>query len=585
MIGERREGIREILSPPKAAIIYTESRKKAAKKCGFDSLVVNVFNMSKKGVMVQSSFKFKVNSTIDMRLWHPSKKIWVPIKGKVKWINSVPSQYGNYFSGIAFNYDIDKKESKYDSGYVHREGIMSPEILEFLLSTNFLKSIPSESICPLLNSLFYRRVKAGERFIIQGDVGNELFIIYKGSCIVSIEKEGVKHQVARLIEGDIVGEMAILTGELRTTNVEAETDMELWGITREDFDRISHSYPDIRNFLTEIVAQRFESAKVTSERTIGKYVINEIAGHGGWSVVYKGFHKVLNFPVAIKMLKHNLAMDQEFLSRFRDEAKTIAKLDHMNIVKVYDIEELYRTIFIVMEYLTGYTLEYQLERLPKMSVLKVLDIILQVCAGLQYAHNHGVIHQDIKPANIFIMPDGIVKIVDFGLACNVGNIDYNLPGTIYYMSPEQIEGNPVDERTDIYSLGIMMFEMLTGRRPFPEDNLSVLMDLHLKEDVPSPCEIEKTIKKPLCDIVVKCSKRDPNERYKSVDEVLKELEPIAKEIGVNYRKGADEKINMIGIYLFYKEKHKSELNKLIDSFYKNANEIVTDFKVTNIGSI
>lgn len=183
------------------------------------------------------------------------------------------------------------------------------------------------------------------------------------------------------------------------------------------------------------------------------------------------------------------------------------------------------------------------------------------------------------------MPDGIVKIVDFGLACNVGDIDFNLPGTIYYMTPEQIEGNPVDERTDIYSLGITMFEMLTGRMPFPEDNLSVLMDLHLKEDVPSPCLIEKTIKKPLCDIVVKCSKRDPNERYKNVDELIKELEPIAKEIGVNYRKGADEKMNMIGIYLFYKEKHKSELNKLINSFYKNANEIVTDFKVTHIGSI
>lgn len=206
---DRRDGVREIFSPPRAAIIYTESRKKTTKKCGFDSWVVNVFNISKKGVMVQSSFKFKVNSTINMRLWHQSKKIWIPIKGKVRWIKSAPSQYGNYFSGIAFNYDIDKKEYRYDSGYVHREGIITPEILEFLLSTNFLKSIPSESICPLLNNLFYRHVQAGERFIVQGDIGNELFIIYKGSCIVSIEREGIKHKVARLIEGDIVGEMAL----------------------------------------------------------------------------------------------------------------------------------------------------------------------------------------------------------------------------------------------------------------------------------------------------------------------------------------------------------------------------------------
>ncbi len=583
---DRRKWRREILEPPKSGIIYHEAKGRIKKNTNeeTDTIIVNVLNISKKGVMLQSPFKFKINSPLDMRLWHPARKIWLSVKGQVRWVRAVTSLSGYYFSGVAFSSEDDKENICSPEDDARRKK-MSPDDLDFLLHTSFFKSIPDESICPLLNSLSYYSAKAGERIIVQGEIGDKFYIIRKGSCIVSLEKEGVQHSVARLIEGDIVGEMAVLTGERRTTNVDAETDIELWGISRAHFDLLAADYPDIRNFLTEIITQRFDTTKVTADKTIGKYVIREIAGHGGWSIVYKGVHSILNFPVAIKMLKHNMAMDSDFLEKFRNEAKTIAKLNHRNIVKVYDIEELYRTIFIVMEYLDGYTLEYKLERMPRLKNDEILSIFYQICKGLEFAHENGIIHQDIKPANIFIMPDGTVKIVDFGLACNPGNIDFNLPGTVFYMAPEQIQGNPVDERTDIYSLGIMFYEMLTGERPFPEDNISNLMDLHLEEDIQDPRHIVNDVPESLSRIVMRCSRRNPDERYNNISELIAEIKPLIENTGIEDQKVLKEKTNMIGMYLFYKDEQQNALNKIMDKFYNEISETGIDVKIAYIQDI
>ena len=144
---------------------------------------------------------------------------------------------------------------------------------------------------------------------------------------------------------------------------------------------------------------------------------------GGFGIVYKGIHKSLNMPVAIKMLKHNIAMDPDFLEIFRNEAKTIAHLNHNNIIRIYDIEEMYKTIFIVTEYLEGCSLRSILKNSSKLSLSKILDITIQVCFGLEHAHKHGIIHQDVNPNNIFIESDGQAKSIDFGLAYPTGNID------------------------------------------------------------------------------------------------------------------------------------------------------------------
>ncbi len=577
---------RETLQPPKNGILYPKVRqvRHSGSKDTPNTLHVSVLNMSKKGFLIQSPLKFKVFSTLDMRIWHPYKKVWMIIKGKVKWVNDYPSNPGYYLLGIEFH-----REKLYEdipvSGSVSEEQRMTPTDLEFLLNTSLFKSIPQESVCPLLNSLRFKHIKTGERLITQGNEGNNLYIIRGGSCIVLLEKDNAFHPIARLKAGDIVGEMAVLTGERRSTHVDAETDMDLWSLNRAQFDTLCQEHPDLRNFLTEIVTDRLSNVKLTAFRTIGKYVIKEIIGQGGWSTVYKGIHSKLNFPVAIKMLKHTMAMDADFLNKFQNEAKTIARLNHPNIVKVYDIEELYRTVFIMMEYLEGFSLEYHLEHMPKLSLPRIMDIVLQVCSGLEYAHKQGIIHQDIKPANIFIQSGSIAKIVDFGLACPPGNIDFDLPGTAFYMAPEQILGNPVDERTDIYSLGITVYEMITGKRPFPEDDLGQLLDLHMKEDAPDPRTSVPDLPDELYNFLVGSIRKDQNLRLKNMTEVISILQPLADKMGLKCQPQERQKSKMVGLFLLYREDHQLVLNQLIDKFSNDITEIGAELRIAQVGDI
>ena len=326
---------------------------------------------------------------------------------------------------------------------------MCPSDLEFFTGTRLFDAISEEAKCPLLNSMTPKHVQPGQRFIRQGERGDAVYVIQEGSCLVSVEKEGSEHPISRLRAGDIVGEIALVTDWPRSAHVDAETEVKLWAITKAQFDQVCEECRDVQNFLTELVARRLSRESVTADRTVGKYVINEIIGLGGWGIVYRGVHRDLSMSVAIKMLRHDMAMDPDFTKKFRYEAKTIAQLNHESIVKVYDIEELYRTIFIIMEYLHGLPLDYILERMQKLPLPRVVDILLQVCAGLDYAHKHGIVHQDIKPPNLFVQPNDQVKIVDFGLACSPGDTDSGLRGTIFYAPPELIEGDTVDERTDI----------------------------------------------------------------------------------------------------------------------------------------
>ena len=435
---ERRRWPREHLSPQEVGIVYpcyaTEEQEswQGERK---DSLLVYLHNMSEGGFLLESLQRVHTDTLLDVRMRFPHEKVWQAFKGKVVRTEENPVKSGSYFLGVDF-----QQPGLLEERPMHRitdgDERIYPCDLEFLINTPLLNAIPQEAKCPLLNAMSPRQLKAGARLICQGDEGDNFYLIQSGSCIVSVEKQGVKHPVARLKAGDVVGEVALLTGEPRTAHVDAETDMTLWCLTRAQFDRLCLEYHDLRDFLTELLTYRLSTERLTADRKVGKYVINDILGRGGWSTVYRGVHSSLNMPVAIKMLKHTMAMDLDFSEKFKNEAKIIANLNHENIVKVYDIDEMYRTIFIIMEYLEGLSLEYILNNMPRLPLSRVLDIILQVGAGLSYAHEQGIIHQDVKPGNIIIQPNDRAKILDFGLACSPGTIDFCLPGTVYYMSPE-----------------------------------------------------------------------------------------------------------------------------------------------------
>jgi eukaryotic-like serine/threonine-protein kinase len=463
---------------------------------------------------------------------------------------------------------------------------MSKDEFSFLINTDLLLAAREDAKSQLIAQMNPVELKAGERLISQGEQGDRFYLIQNGSCRVTLEKDDQIHLISRLKSGDLVGEMAILTGEIRTANVDAETDMVVWSIGRSQFDELCGVYRELREFLTQIVTRRLSSTKLTADRIIGKYTIREFLGQGGWSLVYKGAHSALNLPVAIKMLKHDMAMDPDFSEKFQNEAKVVAGLNHENIVRVYDIEHLFRTVFIMMEYLEGAALDQILENLGRLPFNRVLDLLTQICHGLNYAHSKGVVHQDIKPANIFVQEDDRAKILDFGLACPTGSEDLiGLPGTPYYMSPEQIEGDPVDERTDIYSLGITAFEIATGQRPFPQKDVKSLLQAHREEPVPDPRILNPDLPAEFAEFVDRATRKDPERRFQDAGEALDKLISLSIKTGLRGRSAAPQKRKMMNLFMFYRDEQQLELSRVVEAFARELELLGTDFRVTNFEEV
>ena len=246
-----------------------------------------------------------------------------------------------------------------------------------------------------------------------------------------------------------------------------------------------------------------------------RYEILEKIGTGGMSDVYKAKCHKLNRYVAIKVLKQEFSENTNFVSKFRVEAQAAAGLMHPNIVNVYDVGEEDGIYYIVMELVEGITLKNYIEKKARLSVKEALSIAIQVSMGIEAAHNNHIIHRDIKPQNIMISKEGKVKIADFGIAkaATSNTITSNVMGSVHYTSPEQARGGFSDERSDIYSLGCTMFEMLTGRVPFDGETTVAIAIKHIQEDMPSPREYVSEI--PVCveQIIFKCTQKSPDRRY------------------------------------------------------------------------
>lgn len=447
--------------------------------------------------------------------------------------------------------------------------------------TKFLHFIGQENRSPFFDKMTYRHVKAGERFVTQGDFEDKAYIIQRGSCLIIVEKDGELHPVDHYGEGDIVGGLGILTGEPRRAHVEAETDMDLWIMTRNQFDEFVEKDPTMLDFITELVADRLDSRRPTAYRIIGKYVTTDIIGRGAFSIVYKGKHKGLNMPVVIKMMRHDMAMYPEFLDSFHNEAMTIASLSHDHIVKVYDFEERYRTLFIIMEYLKGNSLQDMIFHLRRIPSKLAANFLVQICSALTYAHQRGIIHRDINPSNIIIQPNDRLKILDFGLACPTGTEDFSNLGTAYYMAPEQIDGRPVDPRTDIYAMGITAFEMITGKRPFPEKNAKALLDLHLTQEVMDPRDIVPDIPEELRKFILTCTRRDPNQRYPDMGQAMAALSPLVHNFKGQGKGLTIEQRKRSSLLITYKNENKQTVTRLTEKFQEELKELGIDVEMIN----
>jgi serine/threonine protein kinase len=275
-------------------------------------------------------------------------------------------------------------------------------------------------------------------------------------------------------------------------------------------------------------------------RTLGKYRVLEPLGRGGMARVYRGYHPQLDRYVAIKVLRSDLVEEEEFLARFRREAQAVAALRHPNIVQVYDFDVEGESYYMVMELLEGDTLKARLSdyrvRGERMPLGEVVRVMLDVLDGLSYAHREGMIHRDIKPANVILTKHGQAVVADFGIAKIIGGTLHTasgaLMGTLNYIAPEQgLEGKS-DARSDIYSLGIVLYEILTGHTPFDADTpLAVLMK-HLNDPLPLPRQIDETIPEPFERVVLKALAKQPDDRYQSAEEMSQSIRQAAEEVGI-----------------------------------------------------
>jgi serine/threonine protein kinase len=276
-------------------------------------------------------------------------------------------------------------------------------------------------------------------------------------------------------------------------------------------------------------------ATATNPEKIGRYQILERVGRGGMGVLYRGFDPVLDREVAIKVMLTDFSEDAEQMRpRFYREAKAVAKLQHRNIVTIFEFAEEENKPHIVMEFLRGLSLAQRLAQQPKLTLDDKLDIVAQLCSALGYAHGQGVVHRDVKPANVFLLTDGSVKLLDFGIAkltTSTLTRQGDVLGSASYMSPEQVAGSEsVDGRADVFSTGVLLYEMLAGRKPFEGEAPTVVIVKILKEE-PTPIEsIVPGLPAQLVAAVKKSLQKDPANRFAKADDFGRELQWIRKAL-------------------------------------------------------
>ena len=256
-----------------------------------------------------------------------------------------------------------------------------------------------------------------------------------------------------------------------------------------------------------------------------RYEIISKIGAGGMSDVYKAKDNILGRFVAIKVLKQEFSEDRTFVTKFRTEAQSAAGLEHPNIVNIYDVGSEEGLYYIVMEYVEGITLKTYIEKKGQLSFKESASIAIQVARGIEVAHSKGIIHRDIKPQNIIISTEGKVKVTDFGIAkaASSNTVSADVMGSVHYASPEQSRNGFVDGRSDLYSLGIVMYEMITGRVPFDGDTTVAVAIQHLQEEITKPSVYAANIPFSFEQIILKCTQKNADKRYQNVSELMEDL--------------------------------------------------------------
>lgn len=273
-------------------------------------------------------------------------------------------------------------------------------------------------------------------------------------------------------------------------------------------------------------------------RLDGRYEITDLLGVGGMADVYRGRDIMENRVVAVKILKKEYSENEEFVRRFRNESKAIAVLSHPNIIKIYDVGYENSMQYIVMEYVDGITLKEYIEQQGMLKWRDCVHFTIQILRALQLAHDRGIVHRDIKPQNVMLLTDGTIKVMDFGIARFSREVENfsseKTMGSVHYVSPEQASGERTDERSDIYSVGVMMYEMLTGRKPFNGDTAVAVALKHIHDQPVPPSEYVSSIYPGLEEIILHAMEKEPSKRYQSASEMIRDIEAFKQDQSVTF---------------------------------------------------
>lgn len=304
------------------------------------------------------------------------------------------------------------------------------------------------------------------------------------------------------------------------------------------------------------------------KRLDGRYEVQEIIGVGGMSVVYKAYDNVDDRIVAIKILKDEFLNNEEFKRRFKNESKAIALLSHENIVRVYDVNFGEKLQYIVMEYIDGITLKEYINKQNSITWNDAVYFMTQILRAVQHAHDKGIVHRDIKPQNIILLPNGTLKVTDFGIArfsrSETKTLTEQAIGSVHYIAPEQAKGEQTDERADIYSMGVVLYEMLAGKVPFDSENAVSVALMQVQANAEKLTQINPNIPKGLEQICVHAMQKNPDDRYQSATEMLLDIEEIIKNPNTVFNYSSNSETQTKSVPIVTDDRYNEEYDEAVD---------------------
>ncbi len=357
--------------------------------------------------------------------------------------------------------------------------------------------------------------ESGQVIMRAGEPGEDMFLLESGSVRLEVESSEGSEAISRVLDAPItLGEMALVTSELRTATIIANSHVQCLRLDRKAFEGVVAEHLSIAKILTRLVGVRLK--EIGGIRKVGKYEIVGVLGKGNVADVFEAEHPELGQTVALKMLSHALVYDPQFGIQFDREAKIVASFDHPNIVRVFDFERAYGTRFTVMECLEGRQLEDYIYGGPRMNWEQIRRVIFEVGNALQYSHEKGLIHRDVKPSNVFVTDAGPTKLLDYGIAIHQDNSSCERKarlGSPCYMPPEQILGKPLDGRSDLYALGLTAFEMVAGEVPFNEVDIRELLRKQLYTRTPDIMSLAPQCPEDIAEFIHRSTAKEMDQRY------------------------------------------------------------------------